>query len=1044
MPPKVSKATAERTSSKKRSGAAATGGAGFPTGSLSMHALYRQFYNEMAAKYGPKTAIFMQVGGFYELYDTMVVATGVWNTNAPKIAELCILVPAPNTSVDPAVECYCWGFPLNSIEKYKSLMLDKGYTAVIVEQEKDGIGDIKRRITEIASPGLFTGTTPVRREEQTLLSVYVEPYAVHGRRGIHWYVASSAFDVNTGKLVSMETDLTLIDGKPVLDVVTPFWSLYPPAEVCFYWCGGADTTPPTQQQVMAMFAGAASLGRPPSLHIYTLDPTKENNTGAERIRSAALQEWFHHEAAISVEESLGITRYPFTRRSLCHLLTFVKDHNPSYLRLLHDHTMWTPDENVLLGNAALEQLGMLPLSQDREHESLLWWLQKAQTAMGRRTLRERMLKPIADVEELEGRQMRIADLRVGSGAERGNLETMLRGMYDLSRLHRRFQLANAGTDDLLQLMSSYQKVGTLIRATNGKLLEAQDHELFHEHIQKLLSAFDEERIRKAKAQSSDPIALGSVHPWVRGIHTELDECEDRWLALERTMMTLKQKLEDSIEDEDCVNWTLREDMPFCFLVTQRRGTLLISASAKREHGVEHLTTIKHGSKGQMMLQCAEIDSANMTARTLREDWKTAVKVAWDREWDTWTCAAIESGVLEALCEWIGLVDCECTLARLSDQYNYVRPTYKESDDVSVAGLNVQGLRHPIIERVHTSVPYISHNVCLGAFAKSVGGAGGAGTGAGAEEEEKENASAKNGILLYGVNAAGKSSLGKAIGLAVLLAQTGCPVPATSMTLIPYTGLFTRILGNDNLWAGMSSFVVEMTEFRSILRSAAQRTLVLGDELCAGTETASATSIVAAGVKTLVDRGAHFFLATHLHELTDIPAIAKNPALGFYHLSVRPSTTHHGALLYDRKIRKGTGSPMYGLEVCRGLDMDSTFLTTAFDFRRAYFAEDGSRLSAYNADVVVAECQVCGKRRGGTATAVAATAATFGVLETHHIVPQASAAAGTGKLPDGRHKNEASNLVPLCSTCHDAHHRGLLEIKGWVESSFGRKLEFAWK
>jgi DNA mismatch repair protein MutS len=299
----------------------------------------------------------------------------------------------------------------------------------------------------------------------------------------------------------------------------------------------------------------------------------------------------------------------------------------------------------------------------------------------------------------------------------------------------------------------------------------------------------------------------------------------------------------------------------------------------------------------------------------------------------------------------------------------------------------------------------------------------------AVEGGEEAAVASNGILLYGVNAAGKSSLGKAIGLAVLLAQTGCPVPASSMTLIPYNGLFTRILGNDNLWAGMSSFVVEMTEFRSILRSAGRRTLVLGDELCAGTETASATSIVAAGVKTLVERGAHFFFATHLHELAEIPDIANNPALGFYHLSVRPSPTQHGVLLYDRKIRKGTGSPMYGLEVCRGLDMDSAFLTAAFAFRRAYFAEDGSRLSAYNADVVVAECQVC----GNTASAS---------LETHHIVPQAMAVSG--RLPDGRHKNEASNLVPLCSTCHDAHHRGLLEIKGWIGTSFGRKLEFTWK
>jgi DNA mismatch repair protein MutS len=143
-----------------------------------------------------------------------------------------------------------------------------------------------------------------------------------------------------------------------------------------------------------------------------------------------------------------------------------------------------------------------------------------------------------------------------------------------------------------------------------------------------------------------------------------------------------------------------------------------------------------------------------------------------------------------------------------------------------------------------------------------------------------DAQTSNGILLYGVNAAGKSSLGKALGLAVLMAQTGMPVAASAMTLVPYTGLFTRILGNDNLWAGMSSFIVEMTEFRSILRGAGPRSLIIGDELCAGTETASATSIVAAGIQRLADQNANFLFATHLHELQEIVNNTKNHQLSF--------------------------------------------------------------------------------------------------------------------------------------------------------------------
>jgi DNA mismatch repair protein MutS len=221
---------------------------------------------------------------------------------------------------------------------------------------------------------------------------------------------------------------------------------------------------------------------------------------------------------------------------------------------------------------------------------------------------------------------------------------------------------------------------------------------------------------------------------------------------------------------------------------------------------------------------------------------------------------------------------------------------------------------------------------------------------------------------------------------------------------------------------MSSFVVEMTEFRSILRSAGPRTLVIGDELCAGTETASATAIVAAGIQTLVDRRCNFFFATHLHELAEIPAVRDNRAVASYHLTVHPDLVN-GSLIYDRTLRIGCGSPMYGLEVCRGLDMDAEFLRSAFNFRKQLFDAHGARLSKYNAEVVVSACQICGGRKQ---------------LETHHIVPQASADA-EGRIAPGKHKNTKENLVVLCESCHDKHHRGMLEIQGWVQSTHGNTL-----
>jgi DNA mismatch repair protein MutS len=980
-----------------------------PGKSSTLHAIYKQYFLEQSARFGPKTAILMQVGKFYELYDTYAIGTARWDTNATTIAAICAFARMPNTSNDPAVEMYAWGFPTMSLEKYENMLIGEGYTVVIVDQEMNALGEVERRaVTRVSSPGIATGTT--RREEQCLLGVYVEPYVISRTRQPHWYMACTAFDVVTGALVSMETDVTLIDGRPALDTVTPFWSVYPPVEVVFFWsapAGDPSPAPPSDAAIAAMVACGAS-GRLPVVHSYALDRAAEGAAVTERLRSAFLGETFHHDAAISVEEALDIERYHFIRRSLYHTLKFAKDHNPSYLRLLNDHRIWMPDDAVLLGNAALEQLGMLPLNADRAHECLLALLQRATTAMGRRALRERLLRPIADIEELDARQARIAALRADSGA-REHLESVLRNAHDLARIHRRFQQDVATTDDLMALVATYEKARLLITASQDKLYGAQDSSELQTWIGGVLDAFDAARLAENKAtRPSDAIAIGSHHPWRRGVIPECDAFEDAWIEKSKIVNELITRAEEILGETNSVKKDLTDEVPFHLSTTERRAKLLTNAAGARRLGMT-LVAEKQGSKTTVILTGGGLDALNAEGLKIRAGWREAVDRCWRTWWRDWIERGLACGALESLIAFIGQLDADCCLARLADAYGYVRPTYEAPTEGAPAGFSVRELRHPIIERINTRTPYISHNLAVGAYAA---------------EALPSDAATPRGLLLYGVNAAGKSSLGKAIGLAILLAQVGAPVPATEMRLIPYTKIFTRILGNDNLWAGMSSFVVEMTELRAILRNADARSLVIGDELCAGTETASAVSIVAAGVKTLAAAGTNFFFATHLHELAAIPEIADDTNVRAYHLTVRACPERAGALIYDRRLCVGTGSPMYGLEVCRGLDMDSAFLTAAFDFRRRLFDEDGApRISRYSASVVVSACEVCGGRED---------------LETHHIVPQA-AAAPDGSLGGGRRVHDAGNLVALCGDCHRAHHKGLLEIQGWMATSNGRKL-----
>jgi len=232
---------------------------------------------------------------------------------------------------------------------------------------------------------------------------------------------------------------------------------------------------------------------------------------------------------------------------------------------------------------------------------------------------------------------------------------------------------------------------------------------------------------------------------------------------------------------------------------------------------------------------------------------------------------------------------------------------------------------------------------------------------------------------------------------------------------------------------MSSFIVEMTEFRNILNYADKQSLVLGDELCAGTETASAAALVASGLDTLLETRSSFFFATHLHELQEFPELLTRSGLKWLHLRVEYDAGS-GRLIYDRGLHEGVGKMMYGLEVCKALRMPSAFLEKAIQFRRrlegkaadGYFATHKSR---YNADVILHACGVCGSTDQKD-------------LETHHILQQKDADATTGLLQQapGRHKNTASNLVPLCEACHTAHHKGEIQIIGWIDTSEGRILE----
>jgi len=869
--------------------------------------MYNKYYEVWTAyvkTYGPKTAVLYQVGGFFEIYDIENLTTGATRSNIRELADVCqfSLSTAPISKDEQSL---FGGFPEHALPKYEKILVGAGFTVVVVTQKKGASGSVESRtVDHISSPGCF-----VENKDRCLVGIVLERTV--------W--AAAAFDASTGSF-------RVVEGADK-DRLHQFLCAYPPSELVL-WTDGT---------MIESLKSACDL-----VHIHCLSPT------SVALEEACLMKYWT-KAAIIPLQMLGQAR-----RCLSNLLEFAQDHVPSLLVNLADPLVWLPTDEVRLGNAALEQLGVISF----KGRSLYDLMNTCRSVAGKRLLRSRLIRPITDIAELRKR----IDAYRFDLASRSDTERHLRALYDTSRLFRRVELGTASLSDMACLLRSYQASQSLLTLWDGPaesniyLTDA----LRPWNIDMLVRLGSDiiplEIPLEAPAFVTETLAIG------KEILAEADELCKKWSAYIPVKRVVESVHIDTSEG-------LR-------VIGNKRSVTAVYAYL-RDSGVD-TTIIQY--KTMWCLETAEVLELGKRYQSWYSTWITTWSTFWTQTLDTFASGRQEHDRVE---NETASIDIVWSVKAMAAQWGWTLPTYIESE---TSWLSAKEIRHPMIEQIHTKVPYVKQSLGLG-------------------PEEP-------GLLLFGLNASGKSSLMKAVGLCTLLAQAGFPVPATEFSVAPFTAIFTRILGNDNLWAGLSSFAVEMTEFREVLQHADAQTLVLGDELCSGTETLSATAIVAAGLETLVARGSKFLFATHLHELGKMAI----PQVRIAHLAVHYDEIT-GVLVYDRTLREGSGSSMYGLEVCRALDMPQDFLQRALEIRKT-LTDSVAKLSPYSRESVVDACEVCGSTSG---------------LETHHIQHQATFTGPASEL------HAAHNLTTLCSVCHDDHHAGTLKIQGWEETSAGRRL-----
>ena len=320
------------------------------------------------------------------------------------------------------------------------------------------------------------------------------------------------------------------------------------------------------------------------------------------------------------------------------------------------------------------------------------------------------------------------------------------------------------------------------------------------------------------------------------------------------------------------------------------------------------------------------------------------------------------------------------------KYNYCKPVITNvnnelSENTSKSYVNFKKIRHCLIEHLNSNELYVSNDLSIGCN--------------------------NNGILLYGTNAVGKTSFIKSLGIAIIMAQAGMYVPCEEFTYYPYEYLFTRILGNDNIFKGLSTFAVEMCELRTILKNATSKSIILGDELCSGTETTSALSIFVTSLERLHTLESTFLFATHFHEVLDYEEVKNLNKMKIYHMSVLYDYNQN-TLIYDRKLREGPGDSMYGLEVCKSLALPDDFIERAYVIRNKYNKSNVSVLEAkksrYNSNKLRGMCELCN---------------VYESTEVHHLQFQKN--AKNGIINGEFNKNHKANLINICEACHQKIH-----------------------
>lgn len=791
--------------------------------------LMRQ-YRDIKRGY-PQAILFFRVGDFYEMFYEDA-------QEASRLLSIA-LTSRDKNSPDPVPLC---GVPYHAATGYIAKLLKAGRTVALCEQVEDpklAKGLVRREVVRLYTPGTLVDTEFLSPVE----SSYLAALCIRSATTQPPLIGLAALEVSTG-----EFWVTEFQGPQAVAHVLDELARLEPHEVLF----------------------AAGLNRQTEAWLDDIRGSRlcERPTAffdqQEAVR--VLQDHFH----VQTLEAFGCRGLTASIGAAGAVLQYVRETQPTApLNHIRRLQVRRDNETMHLDSVTIRNLELLkPMaSGESEQESrsatLLTTLDRTVTAMGSRLLRQWLVRPLIQCDQIRARLEAVGELK-DRLQERVALRAALREVQDIERLGSRLVLGIAAPRELLALKQSLSTFPEMLI----QLMPLQSALLVGAR-----ASWDDGRdlydLIEQAIKPDAPLSVRDGNIVREGYDAGIDELRKAIKEGKNWIASLESKERERTGIESL---KVRYNQVFGYYIEITKANLArVPADYVRK---QTLVNAERFMTPELIQLEERVTGAEVKLLALEEAIFTQLR---DR-------LAKEAHRLEAMAHAISLIDVLACLAESAALNQYTKPTVDES-----GAITIRNGRHPVVERLRNETAFVPNDTRL-------------------------DLETNRFLILTGPNMAGKSTYLRQVALIVLMAQTGSFVPAAEAHIGLVDRIFTRVGASDSLASGHSTFMVEMVETANILNSATQRSLILLDEIGRGTSTYDGLSIAWAVAEYIHDRthlGARTLFATHYHEMTQLED--QREGIRNYRVAVQE---RDGEIVFLRKIVAGGADRSYGIYVAK--------------------------------------------------------------------------------------------------------------------------------